>query len=180
MGAGAEHEVRSRAPAVGRTQRLAGRSPAIDTVVVLAVTAGVIHAAAMLTHFGKWWVYGVFFLVVMFAQIAWAAWLYRHPADRPALVYGAIVNLAIVGVWVVTRTVGLPFGPDAWHPEQVGGMDVMASLDQLVIAGLIATIAAPRGRIGLRLRWMAGTHAVRLRSMLCSASFFAIVVGGHH
>lgn len=180
------------AAAVGAEDGVAPLPPASDPrapsgapeivlmVVALSVAAGVIHAVAMLTHFREWWVYGVFFLAVTCAQFAWAAWLYRHPADRCTLVYGAAACLAITGVWVVTRTVGLPLGPEAGHPERVGGIDVMASLDQLIIAGLVAASVVPGGRLARRTAWMTGRHAVLLRSMLCSASVFSIVLSGHH
>ncbi len=134
----------------------------------------------MVSHFSEWWAYGAFFLVVMSGQLLWAAWLYRHPDDRRTLVYGAIAGLAIAGVWVVTRTVGLPVGPDAGRPEQVGGIDLMASLDQLMIAALVATIVAPTSAVGRRLARVASTQSVRLASMFCTASFFAVFLASHH
>lgn len=116
----------------------------------------------------------------MSGQLLWAAWLYCHPDERRTLVSGAIACLAITGVWVLTRTGGLPIGPEAGRPEHVDGMDLMASLDQLVIAALVATVVAPTSGIGRRLRWIRGRQSVRLVSMCCSASVFAILLGGHH
>jgi hypothetical protein len=156
------------------------RSQAIVTVVGLSVAAGVIHAVAMVDHFSHWWAYGAFFLVITYAQILWGIWVYRHPGDRRYFVAAAVGNLLIVGVWVVSRTVGVPIGPDTWNPERVGAMDIMASLDQVVLAATIVAMIAPASRAGARLGWLAGSQALRLAIMLCSASFFAILLGAHH
>lgn len=159
---------------------LVRRSQALDTAIGLSIAAGVIHAVAMVDHFSHWWAYGVFFLVITYAQVLWGIWMYRHPHDRRVLVAGAVGNLLIVGVWIVSRTVGVPIGPDTWNPERVGAMDIMASLDQIVLALIVVTLVAPAGRLGRRLGWLAGAQAMRLGIMLCSASFFAILLGAHH
>lgn len=148
-------------------------------VAALALVAGAIHAVAMVDHFSHWWAYGVFFLGVTYAQVLWSVWLYRHRDDQRTLRYGALGSLALVGVWLVSRTVGIPIGPQA-GVEPVGAMDVMSSIDELVTAGLIATIVAPSGRAGRRLRVIGGTQSVRLGIMLGSASLLAILLGSHH
>jgi hypothetical protein len=155
------------------------RSQPILVVIALSVAAGAIHAVAMVDHFDHHWLYGAFFLVVTYAQILWAIWIYRHPDDRRALVAGVAGNLAIVAVWVASRTVGMPVGPDVWKPENIGAMDIMATLDQLVLAGVIVAVVAPVTRLGSRLRWLAGAQSVRIGIMLCSASVFSMLLGSH-
>lgn len=58
---GAEDGVAPLPPA-SDPRALSGAPEIVLMVVALSVAAGVIHAVAMLTHFGEWWVYGVFLL----------------------------------------------------------------------------------------------------------------------
>ncbi|MGH2920023.1 MAG: hypothetical protein ACRDLS_15690 [Solirubrobacteraceae bacterium] len=155
------------------------RSQVLVTAAALALAAGVIHAVAMIDHVDHYWLYGVFFLAVTYAQVLWAIRVYRRPPGRRVLVAGAVGSLLIVAVWLVTRTVGVPVGPEAGDPEPAGAMDIMATLDQLVLAALVATVVAPEGWLGSRLRWLAGGHAVRIAIMLCSASLFSLMLGSH-
>jgi len=155
------------------------RSQTLVIVAALAAAAGAIHAVAMVDHFDHYWLYGAFFLVVTYAQILWGIWVYRHPQDRRALVAGAVGSLVVVAVWVVSRTVGVPVGPDAWEAESIGAMDLVATIDQVVLAAFVVAIVAPSSRLGARLRWLAGAHAVRIGIMLCSASVFSMLLGSH-
>ena len=45
------------------------------------------------------------------------------------------VNAAIVLLWIVTRTSGVPFGPRPWHAEAIGSLDLFATIVEAVIAG---------------------------------------------
>lgn len=171
----AKREASPRSAAVA----LPVRSQALVSVATLAVAAGVIHAVAMVDHFDHYWLYGVVFLVITYAQILWAIWVYRHPQDRRALVVGAVGSLVVVALWVVSRTAGVPLGPDTWDPERIGAMDVIATLDEIVLAGLIVALVAPEGRLGARLSRLAGGQAVRITTMLCSASLFSLLLGSH-
>jgi len=155
------------------------RSHALVTVTALAAAAGAIHAVAAVDHFDHYWLYGVFFVVLTYAQILWGIWVYRHPQDRRALVAGAVGSVAVSAVWFVSRTVGVPIGPDTWQPERIGAMDFMATLDQVVCAALVAVLVAPESRFATRLRWLAGGHVLRVGIMLCSASAFSLLLGSH-
>lgn len=46
----------------------------------------------------------------------------------------------IVGIWLVSRTAGLPLGPDAGEPEPIGLVDLVATIDQLAIAMIVAVL----------------------------------------
>ncbi len=155
------------------------RSQTLVSAAALAVAAGVIHAVAMVDHFDHYWLYGVFFLVVTYAQVLWGIWVYRHAPNPRVLVAGGVGSLAVVAVWVVSRTVGVPVGPETWDPERIGAMDIMATLDQLVLAALVVALVAPEGRVGARLTGLMGGHAVRIAIMLCSASLFSLLLGSH-
>jgi hypothetical protein len=64
------------------------------------------------------------------------------------LIAGAVGNAAVVGVWVLSRTVGLPVGPDAGTPEAVGGLDGLGTVFEVLIAG--GCLALLRGGLDRR------------------------------
>ena len=162
---------RAAAPAGPRAslQRLgsaaAVRPKARTAVEVLVLVAGIlifassfIHAAVIVDHFEYWVPFGVCFAIVTCAQAAWVALVYREPRNRRVLVAGAVGNGVLVVVWVISRIVGVPFGPDPWRPEPVGTADALSTLDELAAIVLVAIVlAASRGsqvaisRIHLRL-----------------------------
>jgi hypothetical protein len=110
----------------------------------LAWAAGVMHAAASAEHLEEWPLAAAFFAGLMTAQLGLGAWLWARPRRR-ALVAAAAGSLAIVALWAVSRTVGLPFGPEAGHPEAVGVLDAMTVADELALAG--CSVAVVRGSI---------------------------------
>jgi hypothetical protein len=111
---------------------------------VLSLGAAAIHFAVMPEHFAEWWAFGVFFGALGWFQAAWPLWLTTEP-PRPAIFAGILVNAATVGLWVVSRTTGLPIGPEPWTPEAVGVADVVATaLELVLVVGLVATFNRAR------------------------------------
>jgi FtsP/CotA-like multicopper oxidase with cupredoxin domain len=114
------------------------------SAAVLTLGAGAIHLAVMPEHLEEYLPFGLFFLVVAVAQIGAAPVLLIRPSSRLA-VGVAVASLALVGLWLLSRTTGLPVGPEPWSPEEVGLPDVMCVL--LESAGaLVAVALAIRGR----------------------------------
>jgi hypothetical protein len=144
----------------------------------LSIVDGVLHAKALVDHAAHYWLFGVFFGVLTAWQTGWGMRAYRAQLSRRALVYGGIyVSVAVVAIWLVSRTVGLPIGPWAGRPESIGVIDIMASVDELVIAAMVVAIvsaAPPRG-----LAWLRSGYATRVVVMLATASLFATTIGGH-
>ena len=95
--------------------------------------AGLVHAAVIEEHWAAWPAYGVFFAVVALGQLGWglAALAGEHAPFARAVV---AANLGIVVLWTVTRTTGLPFGPDAGSPEGVGAADLGSVVLELLVA----------------------------------------------
>lgn len=99
--------------------------PALLTVPLAAVAslaAAGIHAAVAPSHLDERTLFGAFFIAAAVVQCAWAAAV----LDRPSawvLRVGLHLNAALIALWAITRTVGLPFGlmPE---PHPVGGWDV--------------------------------------------------------
>jgi hypothetical protein len=109
----------------------------------LSVGAAAIHFAVMFEHFAEYTLYGVFFLVVSWAQMIWAAVVLWRPA-RLWLWLGTAGNALVLAVYVASRTTGLPIGPDASNPEPAGNLDVVsATLEFALIAGCAALLWRP-------------------------------------
>jgi hypothetical protein len=126
------------------------------TAAALSVGAGVAHAAVAPEHLEEWWGYGAFFIVAAAAQIAFAIILVLEPwgrdwiPNRPALdharqrrwvyVAGIVGNVAIIGLYVVTRTIGIPAGPHAGVVEEVTTIGVVTKAMEMGIVICLAQL----------------------------------------
>jgi uncharacterized membrane protein YsdA (DUF1294 family) len=157
----------------------AERSERTLLLVGLSAAAGVIHARALFDHATHYWLFGVFFGVLTYAQVLWAVMVHRRPNDQRWLMPAAVGSLVVVGIWLVSRSVGLPIGPWAGRAEPFGVADIAASLDEIVLAALIVAMVRPSGRVAARMRWLNGPNCVRIGSMLVALSLFAALFGNH-
>jgi hypothetical protein len=158
---------------------LVQRSEPLLLAVALAAAAGVIHVRAGIEHAEHYWLYGLLFGVLAHAQLLWALWIYRRPDDERTLMAGAIVCLAVIGVWLVSRIVGLPIGPWAGRPERLGIADISASLDELALAGVVFAMLRPRSRFGAAFGWLRGANCTRAGTALCALSMMALAFSQH-
>jgi hypothetical protein len=119
----------------GRTIRWSDTT--LHVAAVLSLLAAVIHLWVVLEHFEEWWGYGTFFVVVALAQGLYALCILHRPG-RPLLLFGVAGNLAIVILWLATRTSGIPLlGPHAGEVEEVGALDLICTLAEIgVVFGL--------------------------------------------
>jgi hypothetical protein len=112
----------------------------LPLVALAGVGAAGVHFVVMPEHFEEATVYGLFFLFAATAQLLYSAWLLLRPS-RALLAVGAFGNIAIVGLWLVTRLVGIPLGPGAGTTEEFGGLDLLATGFELtVVIGAIILI----------------------------------------
>ena len=75
--------------------------------LVCSAGAAAIHFAVLGEHFDESWLYGIFFAVVAWLQVAWALAALRQPSARLYWA-GAAGNAAVIATWAVTRTLGVP------------------------------------------------------------------------
>jgi hypothetical protein len=146
---------------------------------ILAAASGIIHIEAAITHTSHWWLFGVFFAGLAYAQLGWALVVYRGRYDAWLLETAIYVSLAVVAIWLLSRTVGLPVGPWAGNAEAIGIPDTVSTLDELALAALLTRVLRPAGRVGRALGWIRGDHTTRLGMMLGSASVLALTFAGH-
>lgn len=103
------------------------------------------HAAVIVSHFREYVLFGLFFAVVTPLQMAWAELVRRGPAGRRLLAGGAAGNAGIVLLWLVSRTVGLPLGPERLQAEAVRVTDVMATSAEILVVAIVACLLLARG-----------------------------------
>jgi hypothetical protein len=124
-----------RAETPGRTY--AGYVAAL--AAVLSAAAGAVHLGYAPHHLSEDWAHGWFFVVVGAAQIAFAVLVMARP--RPWVWRSALVlNAFVVATWAVSRTVGLPVGPEALRVEDASAPDIVCSLLEAAVV-LLAGVA---------------------------------------
>jgi hypothetical protein len=121
-----------------------GSADRIVSVIALAsIAAGAINAAAAATVARGSAQDVAFFGVVAAAQVVWGVvalvW-----APRGWLALGALGNSIVVATWVVSRTVGLPFGDLAGEVLPVHFPDALATILEAVTAAGAAWLAVRR------------------------------------
>lgn len=113
--------------------------------------AGVVHAAVVPGHLDAWAASGIFFALLAAFQALWAAAWLRRPG-RLLLAVGLVVGPATMALWAWSRSpFGLPIGPDAGEPLEVGHAGVVSTVLELVmVAALLAWAWPARPRGGAR------------------------------
>jgi hypothetical protein len=146
----------------------------------VSLIAGAIHAVAATDHFGEHWSHGSVLLAIAVAQLGWGAWAYAAPS-RATFRTGIGLAGGVAVLWLVSRTVGLPVGPETWQPEAAGVADVAATALEALIAVMCAAFltAFPQGSSGGALPAPWG----RLRPLVMvamTAGLLAAFIGGGH
>jgi hypothetical protein len=127
--------------------RRGAQRPSGPIVALALASAGcsAIHAVVCPSHFREAVAYGVFFLLASASQAGWAVLLLLRPSRR-LLTAGALGNAAVVVLWAVTRTTGLPIGPAVWRPEAIGAADALAAQLELAVVLGAGWLLLRRGR----------------------------------
>ena len=144
----------------------------------LVFFAGAIHAAVIIDHFAEYWLFGAFFAFVATAQFVWAARVVSAPR-RWMLVAGIAGNLALVALWLASRTWGLPVGPAAGRPEPVGLMDVIATVSEVGGAALGTWCLLRRGGIRRVAELVGPERGAVLVSLIVAFSLQLMAPHGH-
>ena len=156
-------------PAVADDAGVSHEEVYVVVAAVCAMLAGAIHLAVVPQHWGASWQISAFFIVLGMGQLGLGAALrWRLP---PAVLAGVVFgHLAVMGLYVASRTVDLPFVP-AHGPAQaaghlpvpggigsgvpvypgsriepVGVLDLMALVAELVLVAMIVGLLPSRWR----------------------------------
>lgn len=106
------------------------------TAALGAAAGGLIHLKQIGAHPDFVFIAGGFALMGA-AQWAFALAVLRRPS-RPILLAGGVLHAAILGLWLVTRTIGLGFVPGAEVPADVGVADLAANIFSVAVVGVAA------------------------------------------
>jgi hypothetical protein len=129
----------------GRVPAAAPPRATLAVAAALSLIAAWVHLAYAAPHLRQWWAYGAFFLATGIGQGVFAPLILRWP--RPVLaVVGIAGNIAIVAMYVLSRTNGAPLGPHAHVPERVGAVDLATTAAEVVLVGLLVTVLTPGAR----------------------------------
>lgn len=146
------------------------------TVAALTLGAGAVHVLGVPGHAEESVLFGIAFALFAGAQVLLGLRLLRRPSAR---LLGAVAgaNAAIAGIWLLSRTVGLPVGPAPWTPEPIGPPDLVATFFELAAAVLGAALvsASPRW---LRVEWRGVTERSQGMAVLVGAAAIGAVLGG--
>lgn len=163
------------------------REAIVLPVATLSVAAGLIHLGVIPAHFREDRLTGLFFVVAAAFQISWGVFFARHSVTRLAWV-GLIANAAIVGLWVASRTTGLPFGAHPGISEPIGIADTLASGFELLLVVACACLVTSSARAALQ----RSQHPVESADLALAMALVAItlvasyamtdvaITGGHH
>lgn len=114
------------------------RSPLPPAAVTLTAAAGVLHVSAAVAHLEVSLLLSLAFVALAAAQLATVATARRWPAVTAELVVFA--NLAAVGAWAVSRTVGLPLVGTGVEPVGIADTATVA----LELAAVAVVVLGPR------------------------------------
>jgi hypothetical protein len=170
-----------------QAQVLTGDAPPIDadtptipnwlfTACGLSWGAALIHLSAAIGHLDESGLYVAFFAALAPIQLAWGFLVCRRASPR-LLFAGIVLSLGVAAVWAMSRTTGLPIGPSPWHPEEVGAVDVIATLDELTLALLVWLYGFTSVRTPLARAVGSGGKVFGL--MLVVLSSLALLTAGH-
>ena len=153
----------------------------LGAMAALSAGAAAIHFAVMFEHFSEYSLYGVFFLVLAWAQLVWpvvlislpfltwapararpprfpAGWSRSGLTPRAArrlavwLWLGVVGNAGVLVIYFSSRSIGLPLGPDTKTVEAWGGLDLVCAIEEILLVVIAATVLARPGLLARAVR----------------------------
>jgi hypothetical protein len=138
----------------------------------------VIHLAYAPEHLREYLPLGVGFLAAGVVQLLWGLFIAARDSAR-ALRLGGVFSFAFIGVYLVSRTVGLPLGPEAFHPEMFGAADLLCcALEVPVAFGALLLARRPGALLAPLGTRLAGVIAGSLL-LVGAATSFALAAPAH-
>jgi hypothetical protein len=113
-------------------------TPAVLVAAVCLAGAGLAHFSVGRSHGAHWWGYATFFLAVSGLQVGLALALLRRPS--PWLALGIVPLMGVVVVYVLTRTLGVFYGPHIGMQMNAGAFDMAVTAAELVAVGCLLSL----------------------------------------
>ncbi len=114
-----------------------------SAAALMTLGAAAIHFGVAPDHLNEYLPFGIFFILVGLAQVALAVAAIVRPGRR-VFAAAALVAAGCMALWLVSRTVGLPIGPEPWKPEAMGTPDIITGILE-ALSALIFGILLWRG-----------------------------------
>jgi hypothetical protein len=131
------------------------RPRAAEAGAVLCLVAGGIHLAVFPDHASEWWAYGAFFAGCAVWQTVFGLLVWSGRRPQWLLLVGLASLLAVLVLYVLSRTNGVPLGPHAGRPEPAGALDLICAGSELgamvALVQLLPPVTARRALSGLGL-----------------------------
>lgn len=116
------------------------RRSVTDTVIATALTsvaAASVHFAVGVPHASEDPLFAAALVGCGALQLVWGHALLKRPT-RSVIVLGLLLNVLALLTYGVSRSVGLPFGPEPWIPAGIGPLDLITVVDEAFIVFLAA------------------------------------------
>jgi hypothetical protein len=130
-------------------------SERLQLVAGLSLGVGIVHLMMSPEQLGEWWGYGFFFMFAGLAQITYGLllfllpWLHQDtakflrsdsPTARLLYAWGAWAYLGVAALFIVTRTIGVPAGPQAGRVQPITTLGLITTAVELVLAVLLLAL----------------------------------------
>ena len=114
-----------------------------------SAAAAVIHFAMVPVHAGSGLTDPLGFAVVGWFQLIVAGMILANRGTKRLYAVTVLGNLAVIGLWILSRTVGLPIGAHKGIVEQVAAIDLLcAVLEGVAVVVAIRIVLAGEQRVG--------------------------------
>jgi hypothetical protein len=144
--------------------------PSVDTTVLVRagtcaalLGSAAVHATVVSEHYAEWPLAGLFFLGLQVVEVVLAITVVMAWGRRVAALV-ALASLGTLAVWTVSRTVGMPVGPESVQVREAVGVPDLACV-VLEVAALALVLPWVLGR-----RRAASTRGTPNRSSLIAAA----------
>ena len=152
------------------------------TAAYASIGAALIHVVVLPEHRAQWWGYGVAFGGLAAFQLLWGVVAFKC-LPRAAAYVAVAVNGATVALWMLTRTAGLPVGPDAGAVEAAALPDIAATAFEITLMACVLWVVhrpATRARFSAALFLAALTVQAVAVSAVTGSALAAVKDGGAH
>jgi hypothetical protein len=149
------------------------------SVALLSASAAAIHFASIDTQSAGYWLFYLLFSLLAAFQLAWAMGVLVY-ASRFLHVVGALANAGTIGVWIWSRTSGLPFGPTAHMAESIAFADAVATAEEAAIVVGIVWLLTARAIGPPRSRGSAASALVLSLLLIAPTALALISAAGTH
>lgn len=156
------------------------RTISVDAAIVLSAAAALAHFVTTPDHYTWWPAAGIFFGILGVAQLGYSAVLVRGAASERVMLAGIWGTVAVILIYVASRTVGLPGTPPVpfhgtrWLAGQAmvpGGAKRVGPLDVFTLVAEVVLVVTLLGMLPGRSKIRTANCLMWLGLALWGASF---------